>query len=135
MHVFLTSLQAYNVMFKLLEDFYNKTKSDDIGSLLGIMCFFPDGGTADPAIWHDWQKATEQKKALSTQEAFDGMIKFIEIYHGFTSSEDAKSILDEMRLAEKCSDVQVHIVSLWNLFLRQVLQEPKDSKEYLTPAE
>ena len=135
MHVSLTPLQAYNIMFKLFEDFYKKTKSDDIGSLLGIMCFFPDGNTADPAIWHDWKKAIEQKKTLSAQEAFDGMINFLDIYYSFTSSEDAKSILDEMRLAESCGDAQVSIVSLWNSFFKQVLREPKGSREYLMPSE
>jgi len=50
----LTKLQAFNAMVKFLEGYYEKTKSDDIGSLLGDLQLFSDGGTFDPAAWDDW---------------------------------------------------------------------------------
>ncbi len=55
----LTETQAYAAMFHFLEDFYFRTKSDDVGSLLGSMSLLPDGGTADPAVAGDWQKAVK----------------------------------------------------------------------------
>jgi hypothetical protein len=56
----LTELQAFNAMFKFLEGYYERTKSDDIGSLLGDLQLFPDGGTFDPAAWDDWIESVEE---------------------------------------------------------------------------
>lgn len=53
----LTEEQAYAAMFHFLEDFYFRTKSDDVGSLLGSMSILPDGRPADQALAGDWQKA------------------------------------------------------------------------------
>ena len=54
MKVKLTKLQAYNAMVKFLDIYYEQTKSDDVGSLLGGMSFLSDDSTADPAAWEDW---------------------------------------------------------------------------------
>lgn len=53
----LTAVQAFNVMRKFLEMYYERTSSDDVGSLLGDLQTFPDGSTADPAAWQDWLDA------------------------------------------------------------------------------
>lgn len=50
----LTHREAYAAMYAYLEQVFDRTKSDDIGSLLGGMSLLPDGGTADPAAWNDW---------------------------------------------------------------------------------
>ncbi|MEY2857057.1 MAG: hypothetical protein RLZZ74_1369, partial [Cyanobacteriota bacterium] len=54
MTINLTEKEAYEAMFAFLEQLYNRTKSDDIGGLLGGMSILPDGDTADPAIRYDW---------------------------------------------------------------------------------
>lgn len=53
----LTEEQAYAAMFHFLDDFYSRTKSDDVASLLGSMSLLADGGPADPAIAVDWREA------------------------------------------------------------------------------
>jgi len=58
--VTMTDAQACAAMFHFLEDFYFRTKSDDVGSLLGSMPLLPDGGTADPAVAKDWRKAVNR---------------------------------------------------------------------------
>lgn len=51
----LTDLQAFNAMRIFLEGYYERTGSDDIGSLLSDIQFFgADKETADPAAWEDW---------------------------------------------------------------------------------
>lgn len=50
----MTTLQAFNVMRNFLEKYYQRTLSDDIGSLLGDLQLFQGGSTADPAAWDDW---------------------------------------------------------------------------------
>lgn len=50
----LTELQAFNAMSKFLEGYYERTSSDDVGSLLSDMQILGDGDTADPAAWEDW---------------------------------------------------------------------------------
>jgi len=131
MQISLTKLQGYNVMYKLLDDYYKKTKSEDILGLLPGMLFLVDGGTLDSAIWEDWIEAIGDKKMLTKQEAFHGMIRFLEAYHCLTTYAYAKSLADEMRLAKDCNDISVSIVKQWNLFLKEVLREPEGSREYL----
>lgn len=55
----LTPEEAYLAMFAFLDGFYSRTKSDDVGALLGAMSFLSDGGTADPAMAQDWKDAVE----------------------------------------------------------------------------
>lgn len=53
----LTEKQAYAAMFHFLDELYQRTKSDYLAVLLGSMSLLPDGGSADPAVDADWQKA------------------------------------------------------------------------------
>lgn len=57
----LTAFQAFQAMVKFLEKYYELTKSDDIGILLGGMdqSFWNDRKTFDPAIWDDWIEAVD----------------------------------------------------------------------------
>ena len=50
----LTYEEAFNVMRLFLEEYYNRTGSDDVGSLLGDLVLLRPGKTADPAAWEDW---------------------------------------------------------------------------------
>ncbi|OPA86064.1 hypothetical protein BFW87_25230 [Pseudomonas fluorescens] len=50
----LTPELAYLTMYEFLVNLYQRTKSDDLGSLLGSMSYLADGETADPTIWNDW---------------------------------------------------------------------------------
>lgn len=40
-----------------LEGYYERTASDDVGSLLGDLLELSDGLPADPAAWQDWMLA------------------------------------------------------------------------------
>ena len=62
----LNEKQAYLAMFSFLEDYYNRTKSDDIGSMLGAMCLTNDGMPMDAAYWHEWQ--------LAVQKSLNGLV-------------------------------------------------------------
>lgn len=50
----LTIKEAFESMVKYLEMYYERTDSEDIGSLLGDMILLEDGITLDPAVWNDW---------------------------------------------------------------------------------
>jgi len=100
-------------------------------SLLPSMLFWDDKSTADPAIWGEWVEAINNKKKLTKQEAFNGMIKFLEMYYMLAPYSYIKTLLDEMYSAKNCDDIQVSTVKQWNIHLKEVLLEPKDSKVYL----
>jgi hypothetical protein len=55
----MTEKQAYAAMFRFLEQLYLRTKSDELGGLLGGMSMLEDGFPADPAIVNDWRQAVE----------------------------------------------------------------------------
>jgi hypothetical protein len=58
----LTIKDAYAAMYAFLTDVYRRTGSDDVGVLLGGMSVLPDGGSADPAAWADWEAAVRRVK-------------------------------------------------------------------------
>ena len=127
----LTPLQGFNIMDKVLDNYYQKTKSDDIGSLLSVMSFLSDECTADPAIWEDWIEAIKNKKTLTKQEAFEGIIQFLEIYYSLTSSNDTKALIDELSSAKNCNDIQIPIVKKWNLYFQETMHDTNNSPRYL----
>ena len=131
MHIALTQLQGYNTMFKLMDSFAQKINSDDLLGLLGDMCFISDGSTADSAMWEDWLEAINNKNTLTKQEAFDGMIYFLQTYRNLTSSLDTAKLIDQIQSAKNCNDTTIPIVKQWNLYLKETLQEPEGTKEYL----
>ncbi|HEX4352444.1 MAG TPA: hypothetical protein VHZ95_06010 [Polyangiales bacterium] len=58
----LTVRQAYEAMFVFLEEIWRRTRSPELGSMLGDMSLLGDGGTADPAVWVEWQAAVHEAK-------------------------------------------------------------------------
>jgi len=57
----LTILQAFKAMEKFLEGYYQRTNSDDVGSLLGDMLpSYTKTITMDPAAWQDWLHAINE---------------------------------------------------------------------------
>jgi len=66
---------AYKAMFKFLDEYYKRGKSDDIGALLGSLSLLNDGKSADPAIMDDWDEAYEE--ALESSDD-DYLLKFID---------------------------------------------------------
>ncbi len=58
----MNEIETYRAMQLFLEKIYNRTSSEDIGSLLGDMIILEDGKTADSAIWNDWIDAIRKVK-------------------------------------------------------------------------
>ncbi len=58
----LTNEEAFNSMRLFLEEYYKRTSSDDIGSLLGDLILLADQTTADPAAWEDWMDCVKKVK-------------------------------------------------------------------------
>ena len=56
----LTSKDAYLAMYSFLKDHYQRTKSDEIGSLLSSMSLMRDGLPMDQACWSEWEQAIEK---------------------------------------------------------------------------
>jgi hypothetical protein len=56
----LTILQVFKAMQKFLEGYYQRTSSDDLGSLLGDMQLLNDESTMDPSAWEDWLIAIDE---------------------------------------------------------------------------
>jgi len=56
----LTYEEAFNAMRLFLEEYYNRTSSDDVGSLLGDLILLREERTADPAAWGDWMDCVKK---------------------------------------------------------------------------
>ena len=62
---------AYSAMYEFLVEYYERTKSDDVGALLGGMSLLADGNTADPAIWADWMNSVAKAKSSTNNLSLD----------------------------------------------------------------
>jgi hypothetical protein len=58
----LSDVQALRAMQLFLEGYFERTKSDDIGSLLGDIQLVADRETADPAAWSEWLSCVTKAK-------------------------------------------------------------------------
>ena len=132
MQIFLTQLQGFNAAFRLLDYYGRKADAEEVFHLAGDMVFLADGNTADPALWEDWTDAIGDKKKLTKQEAFDGMIKFLDIYRSLGEEGDVTILIDKLNEAKDCDDISVPIVKQWNLYVKEVLSEPEGTREYLS---
>jgi hypothetical protein len=63
----LTPRQAFLAMFEFLRRYYERGRSDEIGGLLGSLSLLPDGSTADPVQWSDWE---ESVRAVVANEGY-----------------------------------------------------------------
>jgi len=130
----LTYLQAFNATSRFLDLYYHRILSNNIGDLLGDMVFFRDGVTVDPAIWHDWTKNVEKIKheesLLTSMQAFDVMIKFLEWYFERApfQSDDVSKLLE--CLIEMQNDPQHIGWKHWQTCIEYVEHE-EDSRVYL----
>lgn len=70
MKEYLTHQEAYEAMFVFLEGYYNRSKSDEIGGLLGSMSLL-EGRPVDPAFWNDWCDAIESSLIEHNTAKFD----------------------------------------------------------------
>lgn len=61
----LSKKDAYLAMFSFLEEYYIRTGSDDIGSLLGEMCLTDNGMPVESACWDEWKRSLQ--KALNNE--------------------------------------------------------------------
>jgi hypothetical protein len=71
----MTPEQAYAAIFYFLEDYYGRGHSDEIGGMLGGMSLLSDGGTADPAIKSDWQRAVQRAMTEGNAELAFRIVK------------------------------------------------------------
>ena len=78
----LTLDEAYDAMVDYLEKYYEKTKSDDLGSLLDDMALLADEKPLDSAVLSDWNQSIckiknqkiEDIQKLTAKAAYDAMI-------------------------------------------------------------
>ncbi len=130
----LNPLQAFKAMTFYLDMYYTITSSDDLGSLLGGFELFEEGGTWDPAVWHDWMdsikkvrniqfKDNELEITLSISEALKAMTFFIEKYYELTTYDDLASILSPLILFEKNHDYSSSVWNNWIGCVNKALQE------------
>lgn len=58
----ITVREAYLAMYDYWLIAWKRTRSDDIGNLLGDLSFLSNGSTADPQAWGDWLESLERAR-------------------------------------------------------------------------
>jgi hypothetical protein len=96
----LTYKQALLAAFTILDDLYDQTKSESLGSLLGDMnpFIFADRTPADPAIWSEWVVCAETVQSggfLTANNVFQTLSSFLrnhEQQYGYAKNTILESI-------------------------------------------
>ena len=91
----MTLEQSYKYVFKILDDYYDRTHNDELGAMLGGLNpnLFQDQMSADPAAWDDWIDAVRkvtQNEYITEEEARTAMLVLMKGYndhHGFDLSD------------------------------------------------
>lgn len=65
-----TDAEAFRAMFVFLEEYYLRTKSNDVGALLGSMSILPNGKPLDAAMWTEWLTCLEWSKLGNVDDQF-----------------------------------------------------------------
>lgn len=126
----LTKKNTYKATILLLEHYYKKTFSDDLGSLLGCMRFLSDGNTADSASLKDWVKAVNQIKKqqenneLTNAESYEAVRQYLEDYQDRGASPDVAAVLRDMYLS---TDNKTINPATWKIWL-QCIDDVKAGK-------
>lgn len=101
--------QSYKTLFSLLESFYNETKNDSVGILLGSMDSEPFDGSdsADPAAFEDFcdclNDCYKNTSTENIQTAFLAAKQFLKFYKnefGFNLS-DVEEYIDYKKFEEE----------------------------------
>ncbi len=143
----LTELQAYNSMFKFLDEYYKKIGSDLMGWLLGSLSFIIDGGTANPAFWDEWGDAVEkilQDEAnekqqiddilgisLTESQAFKAMVQFFKDFYERGPEPDIMIFFDYLHLLSDDSSDSPTIREKWKQCVNNALKEEPGARKYL----
>jgi hypothetical protein len=108
--------QAYLTMYFMLDAYYwEKTKSDSLGGMLGDLSPYMAKGyiSADPAAWEDWidsVKKISNADLLTHDEVFQVIIVFLDFYmseFGF----DIGVILEDIKNMSIKSDTWLSFVN------------------------
>ena len=109
----LTPLQVYKTMICFLDNYYNKTLSDDLSSLLGdLQLCNSDSTSCDPAAWHDWMKALRNDQRVTIIDGFRAMTNFLDAYSQRTLSVDIKFLLNDIQ-QEESGEVPSAVWNSW----------------------
>ncbi len=79
----MTVKEGYLKIFHFLDNYYQKTKHDELGGLLGDMDnnIWSDGSTNDPAMPGDWEGVQEKHvitdNSLNSEQCYQAMIRFL----------------------------------------------------------
>lgn len=120
----MTALQVFKAMICFLDGYYNKTLSDDLGSLLGdIQLLKDESGTWDAAAWNDWNIALEEKKMVTLREGFKGVFNFLKAYYIRTSysSSDIKMLLETMTFTNEKELLSSCVWYTWSECVEKIL--------------
>lgn len=110
--------QSYLAMFYLLDGYYDKTKNDVLGTILGSLnpYLFADEMPADQAAWADWKDCIQRafkKENLSSKEALQAVAVFLDFYQE-EFGYDLNWLLNELKnnqSTEKWEDIVQKVTS------------------------
>jgi len=61
----ITVEQGYRAMLLFLDEYFQLTRADEIGALLGGLSLTEDGKSMDPAMWDEWVSAVDRASSPS----------------------------------------------------------------------
>ena len=113
--------ESFLAMRIFLDKYYFRTKSFDIGGLLGDTILFGGNETADPAAWEDWissaEKYIKEFDNIDICKAYIIMMDFLKEYGLRVNSNEVALLVSEMKLVK---DSESKNKRYWNEWLESI---------------
>ena len=142
-HRVYTELQSFNAMVDFFIDYYKRTSTGNLRTLMEIIYNLSEDST-DQASWNDWNNAakkalqkqdiekpvdeTEERK-LTELQAFNAMVKFLEIYYKETGSDFMGGLLSALLFLPDGKPLDSAYWEDWSIAIQKILQKQLEEKQ------
>ena len=137
----LTIDDAYDTTVDYLNAYYNRSKANDIKTLLKNMKRLENGELTNLAIQYDWNKAVEiilkqnihnnkdpqiPENGLSATEGYNAVINFLNTYNHKINSNEIVTLLNEMKLLNELESTNPEAWHSWMESVNKTLNKYRE---------
>jgi hypothetical protein len=113
--------QAFAAMQYFLNQYYQKTLTEDLGGICSCLMLLHDGKPADPAFEEDWLESAKviiptyhEDMLITVPQAYAITKEFLQLYCRIGFSQEVQQLLDRMAEDKSGYSVDIEIRKLWD---------------------
>jgi len=138
-----TEFQAFNAMVDFFINYYKRTSSGDLRTLMEVIYSLSEDST-DQASWNDWNNAARKalqkqdsekpvdessERKLTELQAYNAMVKFLDEYYKETDSDFMGSLLGVLIFLPDGKPLDSAYWKDWSIAIQKILQKQPEKKQ------